>query len=71
MQSLRPDDGQVHFRVFLDKSRFCYINGHHKQYVQVDTQVGEGFMFFLDTHLGKALIFRDSHFADLSAYKLI
>ena len=35
--SLRPDDGQVHFRIFLDKSKCCYINGHHKQSILVDT----------------------------------
>ena len=29
-------DGRVYFQVLLDKSIFCYINGHHKQYIQVD-----------------------------------
>ena len=33
----KPDDGRVHFRVFLEKSTFCYINGHPKQYIVVDT----------------------------------
>ena len=36
-QSLRPDDGRVHFQVFLGTSRFGYINAHHKQYILVDT----------------------------------
>ena len=36
--SLRPDDGRVHFRVFLEKSICCYIlNGHNKQYILVGT----------------------------------
>ena len=34
--SLRPDDGWVHFQVFLGKSTCCYINGHHKQHTTVD-----------------------------------
>ena len=28
---------RVHFRVFLQKSKFCSINGHPKQYILVDT----------------------------------
>ena len=35
--SLRPDDWQVHSRVVLGKSTCCYINGHHKQFILVDT----------------------------------
>ena len=35
--SLGPDDGQAHFRVFIEKSIFCYINGHHKHYILADT----------------------------------
>ena len=36
-RSQRPDDRRVHFRVFPGKSILCYINGHHKQYILVDT----------------------------------
>ena len=36
-QSLRPDDGRACFCFFFGKSRFRYINGHHKQYILVDT----------------------------------
>ena len=32
---LRPDDGRVHVRVFLEKSIYCYINGHPKQYIYI------------------------------------
>ena len=35
--SLGPDDGRVHFRVFLEQSMFCYIHGHHKQYILAGT----------------------------------
>jgi len=46
-QSLSPDDGRVHFRVFLEKYIICYINGHHKQYVLVDTIFNYMFYFGL------------------------
>ena len=26
----------VYLRLFLEQIRFCYITGHHKQYIQVD-----------------------------------
>ena len=45
-QSLRPEDGRVHFWVFLGKSIFCYINGDHKQYILVDTIFN--YIFHLD-----------------------
>ena len=37
----------VHFRVFLEKPRFCYRNGHHKQYILVDTIFNYRFHFGL------------------------
>ena len=33
---LRRGDRRVYFRVVLAKSICCYINGHHKQYIQID-----------------------------------
>jgi len=36
-QSPRPDDGRLHFVGFLEKSIFYYKDGHHKQYILVDT----------------------------------
>jgi len=44
---LRLDDGQVHFVGFLGKSRLCYINGHHKQYILVNTIFNYSFHFGL------------------------
>jgi len=46
-QSLRPDDGWVHFRVFLGQLKCCYINGHHKQYILLDTIFNYVFHFGL------------------------
>ena len=37
----------VHFRAFLEKPRFCYRNGHHKQYILVDTIFNYRFHFGL------------------------
>ena len=45
-QSLRPDDGQVYCRFFIEQSIFCYINGQHKQYLLVDTRFN--YIFHLD-----------------------
>ena len=36
---------QVYFRVFLAQSIFCYIHGHHKQYIQVDIIFNYMFLF--------------------------